>query len=86
VAALDDAQQEAEKLKAEVQMPGSAAQIPVAGLAEAAARSKPVHDMIVHYTAGLLERAQTMLVCNAFHHVSRREGRTFFMLRFSAET
>jgi CRP-like cAMP-binding protein len=58
--------------RAVVQMPGSAAQIPVAHLAGAASRSKAVRDMIVHYTDGLLERAQTILACNAVHHVSQR--------------
>ena len=58
--------------RAVVHVPVSAAQISVARLAEAASRSKPVRNMIVRYTDGLLEQTLRLAACNAVHDVSQR--------------
>jgi CRP-like cAMP-binding protein len=58
--------------RAVVQIPVSAAQIPVERLAEAATRSKPVRDMIIRYSDALLEQTQKTLACNTVHHVMQR--------------
>ena len=58
--------------RAVVQLPGSAAQIAANRLAEAAARSRVVHDMIVRYSDVLLAQVQHAVVCNTVHHVQER--------------
>jgi CRP-like cAMP-binding protein len=50
----------------------SALQISIPRLADAAARSKPVRDMIVRYNDDLFAQAQTIAACNSVHHVEQR--------------
>jgi CRP-like cAMP-binding protein len=58
-----------------VQLPGRASHIPPNRLAEAAARSRTVQDMIVRYTDVLLAQVQHAVVCNTVHHVQERLAR-----------
>jgi len=58
--------------RAVVQLPGRAAQIAANRLAEVAARSRPVQDMIVRYNDVLLAQVQHAVVCNTVHHVQER--------------
>ena len=58
--------------RAVVQLPGGAAQIAPARLAEAATQSKAVRDMIVRYGDALLAQVQQSVVCNTVHHVQER--------------
>jgi CRP-like cAMP-binding protein len=58
--------------RAVVQLPGAAAQISPLRLAEAAAQSKAVRDMIVRYCDALLAQVQQSVVCNTVHHVQER--------------
>jgi CRP-like cAMP-binding protein len=58
--------------RAVVQLPAPAASISAARLAEVAAASKPVHDMIVRYSAMLLAQVQQLAACNTVHHVQER--------------
>jgi CRP-like cAMP-binding protein len=58
--------------RAVVQLPGAAAQISPALLAEAVAQSKAVRDMIVRYCDTLLAQVQQSVVCNTVHHVQER--------------
>jgi CRP-like cAMP-binding protein len=58
--------------RAVVQLPGPGAQISPARLAEAAAQSKAVRDMIVRYGEALLAQVQQSVVCNTVHHVQER--------------
>jgi len=58
--------------RAVVQLPGRAAQIAPNRLAEVAARSRAVQDMIVRYNDVLLAQVQHAVVCNTVHHVQER--------------
>lgn len=58
--------------RAIVQLPGRAVQISPARLAEVAADSKAVRDMIVRYGDVLLAQVQQSVVCNTVHHVQDR--------------
>ena len=58
--------------RAVVQLPGRAAQIAPGRLAEAAAHSRAVQDMIVRYGDVLLAQVQHAVVCNTVHHVQER--------------
>ncbi|MFL5033036.1 MAG: Crp/Fnr family transcriptional regulator [Xanthobacteraceae bacterium] len=58
--------------RAVVQLPGAAVQISPLRLAEAAAQSKAVRDMIVRYCDALLAQIQQSVVCNTVHHVQER--------------
>jgi CRP-like cAMP-binding protein len=58
--------------RAVVQLPTPAASIAAARLAEAAAASKPVREMIFRYSAALLAQAQQLAACNTVHHVQER--------------
>jgi CRP-like cAMP-binding protein len=58
--------------RAVVELPGGAAQISPARLAEAAAQSKAVRDMIVRYGDALLAQVQQSVVCNTMHHIQGR--------------
>src|SRR5262245_27828370 len=58
--------------RAVVQLPGRAAHIAPNRLAEAAARSRAVQDMIVPYAEVLLAQVQHGVVCNTVHHVQER--------------
>src|SRR5215216_1777267 len=55
-----------------VQLPGTAAQISPARLADVAAQRKAVRDMIVRYNDALLAQVQQSVVCNTVHHVQER--------------
>ena len=58
--------------RAVVQVPGAATQISPLRLAEAAAQSKAVRDMIFRYADTLLAQVQQSVVCNTVHHVQER--------------
>jgi CRP-like cAMP-binding protein len=58
--------------RAVVRIPVSASQISVARLAEAAARSQRLREMIIRDTESLLEQTNKLLGCNAVHHVGQR--------------
>ena len=58
--------------RAVVQLPGRAAQIAPNRLAEVAAHSRAVQDMIVRYNDVLLAQVQHAVVCNTVHHVQER--------------
>jgi CRP-like cAMP-binding protein len=58
--------------RAVVQLPGRASHIAPNRLAEAAARSRAVQDLIVRYTDVLLAQVQHAVVCNTVHHVQER--------------
>jgi CRP-like cAMP-binding protein len=60
-----------------VQLPGTATQISALRLAEAAARSKAVQDMIIRYCDALLAQVQQSVVCNTVHQVQERLCRWF---------
>lgn len=58
--------------RAVVQLPGHAAQIVPARLAEIATQRKAVRDMCVRYGDVLLAQVQQSVVCNTVHHVQER--------------
>src|SRR5262249_7396576 len=58
--------------RAVVQLPGHAAQVSTARLAEAAEQSKGLRDMIARYADILLAQVQQSVVCNTVHHVQAR--------------
>jgi CRP-like cAMP-binding protein len=58
--------------RAVVHVSVSAAQISVVHVAEAASRSKPVQDMIMHYADRLLEQTLKLAACNTVHDVGQR--------------
>jgi CRP-like cAMP-binding protein len=58
--------------RAVVQVGAVALHMSIPRLAEVAARSNPIRDMIVGYYDWLLQEAQTRAACNSVHHVSQR--------------
>jgi CRP-like cAMP-binding protein len=58
--------------RAVVQLPGRAAQIAPARLAEVATHRQAVRNMIVRYGDVLLAQVQQSVVCNTVHHVQER--------------
>jgi CRP-like cAMP-binding protein len=58
--------------RAVVQLPVRAAHISAQRLADIAAQSRPLRDMIVRYQETLLAQVQQLVACNTVHHVQER--------------
>ena len=67
--------------RAVVQFSTTALHISIPRLAEVAARSQPIRNMIVRYNESLLEQAQKIAVCNSVHPVSERLCRWLLQAR-----
>lgn len=58
--------------RAVVQIPASVRRIAIGPLREAADKSQPIRDMILHHTDWLLQETSKTVACNAVHHVCGR--------------